>query len=134
MPVFWGHCNILSKFMLMNWNFLVKCVCQNVRTEKDKTWEHFEWSFYVISTLCLSTLFFKGRFGIFLPLPLTRVVISPFSIVYVAPETADSTVFSLSKILTFKIFYVVKFYRDLSRLHITILCNLQSLPSIIQFN
>ena len=44
--------------------FFVKCVCQNVRTEKHKTWEHFEWSFYVISTLCLSTLFFKVRFGI----------------------------------------------------------------------
>ena len=43
---------------------MVKCVCQNVRTEKHKTWEHFEWSFYVISTLCLSTLFFKVRFGI----------------------------------------------------------------------
>ena len=65
-------------------------------------------------------------FRIFLPLPLTRVVISPFSIVYDAPEIADSTVFSLSKILTFEIFYVVKFYRDLSRLHITILYNLQS--------
>ena len=28
-------------------------------------------------------------FRIFLPLPLTRVVISPFSIEYVAPDTAD---------------------------------------------
>ena len=30
-------------------------------------------------------------FRIFLPLPLTRVVISPFSIEYVAPEMLDST-------------------------------------------